>query len=222
MQLSLPATGDLVPRDSFLIIPSGLLTDGLGLAGVSAAFIYRAVENHPIQLRAGFNRLWFEDAGAEDRSQVFIDAKVPFVQEKAFALTGYGGLARVVDLVTKSNLGAVGEYTAGLITLSGGLEYARKTTEGQETAVEDLIPSTGVFLSMWDGRLGASLDYVFKNDIDGDYDLSFTLNGPIGSGKTTVRAGVARHQTLFIALVRAFGVGPKVPPSASVASFRRR
>ena len=194
--------------DVFLLLPSLALADGVNVAGASGAYVSNAIAGHPIQVRGGYRRLDLD--AAPGRDQVSLDGKVPLINDAATRLTPYAEIKRVLDTSRRARIGATFEQTfAEKVTLGGSLEYASSKRDDADDSVEDLIPGLGISYA-WSGTTETGVDYTFKNDLDGEYDVSFTLSQrltPETGPSVSLVFGVARHRTVFITLVKPFSLG---------------
>ena len=188
--------------DVFAFIPAVTWASGANIGGATAAYVSNAFKGHPIQVRGGYRRLDF--GGAENRDLVSLDSKMAFVNMAGVRVAGYGEMRRVLDTSRQVKIGAAAEVTVrDRATLAANLDYVNAKPD-EEEGTKALIPGLG-FAFAWSNVTETSIDYTFNNDVDGDYDISFTLSqqlwGP-AHRPLSLSFGIARHRTIFITAVQ--------------------
>jgi hypothetical protein len=213
----------IVKPDMFVLLPAIAWADGLTLGGVSGAYVNNHVPGHPIQVRGGYRRL--APGGSDDLNQVSLDGKVPVINLEATRLTPYAEIKRVLNTSRRARAGVAFEQTfAKKLTLGANVEYANAKRD-QKAATEDLIPAVGVTYA-WSDSTETSIDYTFNNEIDEEYDISFTLSQqlwtPKGRPPLSLVFGVARHRTVFISIVKPFSLRAAPGQIRQSLAFLRR
>lgn len=119
-----------------------------------------------------------------------------------FALVLSAGYKDLRDIRQSYSAGLSGEFALSeRFSLTGSAGWAANDFEGGNR-VDDIVPSVEVGYAFRDGKVNASLEYTFDNDVSGaDYGgaLSFTLPGNtafiVGGAKDDVY--LARYRVRF-------------------------
>jgi hypothetical protein len=181
----------------WLFLPSYVSSEGLRLPGGAFGLVVKS--KIPVQLRVGYKRQDFTESA--DRNQFAVDGKSSIVSGGATNVALLAEYRRTPKFSQKYKVGAAIEHTfVEKLTVGASVDYLRALpNDGSSTG--DVAPAVGISFS-WDA-LETSVDYAFKNDVDGEDDYSFTLSHKLvdasatGRGPVLLVFGVGKGRTIF-------------------------
>jgi hypothetical protein len=192
------------PSAAFTFLGIGVRDSSSATSG-SFSFGYgNSAGGHDFLVIGTYSHIDADEGEGADRATAYGELAIASAEFIAVSVVGVGAYDPDAFKTYSVVLVAEHKFTPDKLKATANLGWTAFKPDG-EASVDDFQPAVGVSLSPDKGKLWTfSIDYTFKNDVDGEDSGSFAAARKLQSINSTLKFSAEKHNVFGLSLARVF------------------